>query len=610
MAYIPVSTGSVTSGERGCCRIKDFSGGLCRSVSDFDTEDNKLSALCDMTAEGAALTVRGGVCERERLVPSFHSMLKETFGGSRLFHCGGTLYRFDGETLTAAASNLPDQSSTLYRMNRAVYLLTENEKLYKIDADFTVSEETPYIPVVAESEDYGSTFTVKEPANMMSKRVKVHYVVTHRVSMTFTLPYEIDLAAEAPIFRIDGVKQNFTHLSAEGGKKLFVNEDIAAGLLELEYTVNEESFSTYRKQLFGCRLAVCFGGSTAGGTRVFLTGNDAFPSVYCCGELSSPTYFPDTLRETLGDGSETVNAVEKRYEKLYFFTERHIFAMSYEFDGQNGASFPVSEINTTVGCGMRGSVQLIDNTPVFAHPREGVFLLQSTDIFSELNVCELSRGILPDGGALASVQTTCSCDFDRHYGLFDGEKLLLWDYGNTPYYNTGNTEKAAKRLCWTVLSGFEGAKALFEQNGTLYCIRERGEDLYLAAYDKESDGDVRLLPSDGADAQPHTERVDFTAHFATKQYDFSLPNIPKKLTELSFTYSCGGKIPRCTLHLWGDGNRFYSIRVPLAVKNGTVRLKVPPYRAYRFKLEAEITGGRLSFRDPTFSYTLCPRAKL
>ena len=633
MAYIPVSPGSVSDGQRARCRIKDFSGGLCRSLPDSDIEDNQLSELSDMLVSGAALTVRGGVAETEKLKAPFHSLLKETFCDSRIFHCGDTLYRLDDTGLSVLSSAVPDQNSTLYRMKQKVYFITEDGHIYETDDTFTVHEIVPHIPVVTESADRGATLTVIEPANMMSKKVIARYTGLAHNSATLTLPYEIK-ADTTPIIRIDGVKQHYTNVSGKGNKTLYIGENIEEGVLEVEYTVDEESFTTYRKQIFGSRIAVCFGGSTSGGSRVFLTGNDAYPGMYFCSELMNPSYFPDTLRETLGDGSETVTDAEKRYEKLYFFTEHHIFSMGYSFDEKNGASFPVSEINTPIGCGMKGSVRLIDNTLVFAHHREGVFLLQSTDIFSELNVREISQNIRV-GGAFSAEKAVCSCDFERKYCLFDGEKLLIWDYGNAPYYSSGNSVKSGRRLCWETVTGFEGAVSLFELLGTLYCIRKRGEELFLAAYDAQGDGDVKRITqttnagSDATDttegesstdsdtdtateteAEPTFETVDFTAHFATKQYDFGVPYEPKRLSELSFTYACGKRIPKLTLRFSGDGKVFYRVRVPLAVPNGTIRLRIPPYSAYRFRMEADIESGNLTFRDPVFTYTVCPRAKM
>ena len=143
--------------------------------------------------------------------------------------------------------------------------------------------------------------------------------------------------------------------------------------------------------------------------------------------------------------------------------------------------------------------------------------------------------------------------------------------------------------------------------------------MILACYDENADYDALLvLPETGNETENETEseteasvaEVDFSAGFATKSYDFGIPYRPKRLTELSFTYACADRIPKLTLHFSGDGKRFYDIRVPLSTKSGSIRLRIPPFSAYRFKLEAEISAGRLSFRDPVFTYILCPRAKM
>ena len=80
MAYIPVSPGEITSSSSVRCRIKDFSGGLCKTLSDLDIADNQLSFMSNMLASGAALAVRGGILENERLAGTFHSLLREEYG--------------------------------------------------------------------------------------------------------------------------------------------------------------------------------------------------------------------------------------------------------------------------------------------------------------------------------------------------------------------------------------------------------------------------------------------------------------------------------------------------------------------------------------------------
>lgn len=608
MAYIPVNPGTISGKARYRCAVKDFSGGLVYTDDPSDLEDNQVSALENLLVSGSGFISRNGVRETDILQGTFHSLLREEYSDCRLFHCGSVLYRFDGETLYTLSDTVPDEKSVLWRLNNKVYLATSGGHMYQVDESFSCEEVEPYIPTVMESKDISMTsFTVKEACNMLTPWVKADYYCGTTTAVILTLPYEMD-TSKTPRFYLDGVRKTDVNYSSEGNKRLYIGNFYSGEgtLLTVEYAATGAEFTEYAAQIYGCELAVCFGGSTAGGTRVFLTGNEAYPGQYFCSELADPLYFPDTRRETLGDGSENVVDAEKRYEKLYFFTRRHIYAMSYSFNENEGASFTVSEINTSVGCGMKGSVQLIDNTLVFAHRREGIFLLQSTDIFDELNVRSISQNI-STGGVFAGEGPYASCDCHRRYYLYDGSRMLVWDYGTTPYYNSGDTGKAGRRLCWQTLSGFDGCAALFSLAGQLYLIRSRGGNVLLAHYDPEADTDSFLSVSEAGTVEE--SQKDFRAVFTTKDYDFGYPDQPKRLYECSFSYRFQTRTPAVTLHFYGDGEEFYTVKADFLKKQGVLRLRIPPYSACRFRVGAEVSGGKAELRSLVFGYYDCPRLK-
>ncbi len=161
-----------------------------------------------------------------------------------------------------------------------------------------------------------------------------------------------------------------------------------------------KTFDGAKKKITGCTAAVRFGGEAAGvagGTRVFVTGNAAYPYHYWRSDIglhvsAGMTYFPDLSEEVLDQNSEAITAAAKMGEQLILFKESSVFAVGYSFDGEN-VYYPVRECSNVIGCDMPGSVQLIDNRLVFAHSRSGVHMLVSADNALENIVKPLSANV-------------------------------------------------------------------------------------------------------------------------------------------------------------------------------------------------------------------------
>ncbi len=210
-----------------------------------------------------------------------------------------------------------------------------------------------------------------------------------------------------------------------------------------------------KQKISGCTMAVRFGGESAGlagGTRVFVTGNAAYPYHYWRSDIglhvsAGMTYFPDLSEEVLDQNSEPITAAAKMGEQLILFKENSVFAVGYSFDGEN-VYYPVRECNNSVGCDMPGSVQLIDNRLVFGHSRSGINMLVSTNNALENIVKPLSANINTLLLREKNLQNAVSCDFSRYYWLCVNGRVFLWNYGATPYYDYADYDRAQRRLAW------------------------------------------------------------------------------------------------------------------------------------------------------------------
>ena len=293
-------------------------------------------------------------------------------------------------------------------------------------------------------------------------------------------------------------------------------------------TAYEEDGTTPKKnRITGCTSVVRFGGEAAGvigGTRVFAMANAKFPYRYWRSDLglhvgTGVEYFPDTSEELLDQNSEAITVAAKMGDELIIFKEKSIFAVGYSFDGKD-VYYPVRECHSAIGCDMPGSVQLIDNRLVFAHSKDGVYMLMSSNNELENIVKPISANINPFLLKENNLKDACACDYDRYYWLCTGGSVYLWDYDTTPYYDYADYDKAQKRLAWYRFDNI-GATNFFEDGGLCYGAAA---------------GIVRFTKS----------RNDFgraiSAYFKSKAFDLGSPEEEKTFMCLYPSFSMDGNI--------------------------------------------------------------------
>ncbi len=601
MANVPISITNMHSAHRYIKTIPEFSGGLVVSENADNLEGNQLSELCNMFYHDGKLCSRYGISKitlGDEITGKFYSMTDEPFDGNMIFHCGTGIYRFDGASVTLIYNNFPDTQSICYRMNDMVYFLSRNRVVVEVNTAFEVTVPEPYIPTVYTNANItGTEFETVEPANMLSSRIKCGYTIT--TGSSYHLKYPVDTSKPVYLYKGDKLVSETVGIYSDNRFRpnnaydSFVNGDIAV----IEYTaiIDGTEFEEYFDKIYGCSLAVCYGGTAEKGTRVILSGNEKHPGKYFKSALLNPLYFPDTSEEVLADGCENITAMHKRYGKLYFFTKKQIYALSYSFDLATGADFVLSEISGKTGCDMPGTVQLIDNSLVFANKESGVMILQSTDNFDEQNIKPLSQNILPGSVAFPSDEISTSYDFDRKYFISHGDNMYVWDYGRTAYYETGDYHKAQRRLAFYKFSGFGSCKKLFALSGKLFYFTA-DENSSLLLYDSASCVDT-------FQSESKTE-----SYFVTKEFDFGIPYCKKKLEYIIFNADCsyGGKL---RVSVFADRKEYYSKEIPFSDCNRKIKLKLPPFLADFFKVRFEMSGGRMSLSGISLAYLPVQRTK-
>ena len=229
------------------------------------------------------------------------------------------------------------------------------------------------------------------------------------------------------------------------------------------------------KKIANMQFATWFGGDRSGingGTRLFVSGNPDHPNLVHWSDINNPLYFPENNYAYIGESSQKVTGFGKQTDILVIFKEHEIYSAEYVsgntytaqdvIDGKvvdvtaNAAVFPITPINSGIGCDCPNTIQLCNNRLIWATSDGAVYGLMAANQASERNVRKLSAMIESRLKAEDRylLKSALSCDVDGHYMLFVWNRVYLLDYmdGVFQYYATYSDERKAQRnmswYCW------------------------------------------------------------------------------------------------------------------------------------------------------------------
>jgi hypothetical protein len=430
----------------------------------------------------------------------------------------------------------------------------DGAQIWRIGPDFSVSAVSPYIPVVMiNCKPDLSSSSDKDAFNLLGPGFTVKYngdgIYNNGTCVSGSTVYKLPLTG----LDVD-TETNKLEVYIDEQKKIPVTDyavvrDIPdhatvtfstpppAGtnnvcitayktLYEKNYLGQDDTSRPFRNRILKCMLGMAYGGESAGlfgGTRVFVAGNPEYPFHYWRSDLGGQgagmSYFPDTSEELLDQNPERITAMAKMANQLVIFKTDSIFAVGYNFDGKD-AYYPVAECQSTIGCDMPGSIQLIDNRLEFGNTRHGIMILISTSGTLENNVKPLSANINAQLLRESNLKEACSADFERYYWLCVNGYVYLWDYDTTPYYNYADYDVAQKRLAWYKFNNINASE--FVSDTALYYAK--GANI------------VKFV----------TERNDFgtaiNGYFKTKAFDLGKPQIYKMFKSVYPSFSSNGDV--------------------------------------------------------------------
>lgn len=506
--------------------LPELNGGINTRDPVYNIMDNQSPDMLNLWYRNKALCKRDGQAFTVECSDVYR--ISKRYNGYYVVHAGESLYKWgDDETWQKIKTGIAQKAGVFVEFGDTLFYI-DGLEIWQIEDDYTVKSVDPYVPVVminckpdlTDSDD-------NESFNLIGAGFCVHYHGDSSATK-YQLPLNNLDSAEVKVVvnGVEMIKEIDYDFDQHEGVITFINITPKTGFNNVWITANKVATGN-KEKITGCTVAMPFGGESSGvdgGARVFLMGNKDYPLCYWRSDLGlhqsyGMRYFPDINEEWLDQNSEPITAAAKMGGEMIIFKTNSIFAISYAFDGMD-VYYPVRECHSAVGCDMPGSVQLIDNRLVFANSTDGVHMLISTNNKLEETVKPLSANINDLLLAEEELADASSCDFERYYWLCVGDKVYLWDYEGTPYYNYADYEKAQRRLAWYRFDGMSVND--FLADGQLYYAGSKGI--------------VKFIKNKNDFGQA------FNAHFVSKAFDLGKPNMLKTFVEVYPSFRSDGNV--------------------------------------------------------------------
>lgn len=399
------------------------------------------------------------------------------------------------------------------------------------------------------------------------ENIIVEYTGGNGAVYTWVIPPDKDIVS------IDiGGKQIFARIIRVSGGLYFLDSDGVTAYHLPKVKDNNLVVTAWKtdpnalEKIAHMRCSVWFGGDRSGlngGTRLFVAGNKAHPNLVHWSDINNPLYFPENNYAYIGQSSQSVTGFGKQSNLLIIFKEKEIYSTEYVagnnytaqdvLDGKvvdvtaNSAVFPITPINSGIGCDCPHTIQLCNNRLVWATSEGRVYGLMAANQASERNVRELSAMVGKLLETNRPLKNALSCDFNGQYLLFVQNKVYVLDYmdGAFQYYSSYSDERQAQRKMpwhiWEIPQEID-VSVLISDSGRLSFLSgqeaRRWDDIYgkwekklfAVLYNLEGYDDVLAVPQFIGDAICEVRPI--SSMFQTKIFDFGVPDRRKTIRRL------------------------------------------------------------------------------
>jgi len=453
-------------------RTVPLNGGLNLIEREWKLADNQTSKVLNMWFREGELCKRWGQeYINEALEKPILTVYKYKYDGKIIFHSDTKLYTMDDEgTISEIYDGVTAKKGSFFKFNGLIYF-RQKGKYLEYDGT-TVSVVTPYIPtVIINRTPSGGGDTLEEYNRIGTGFINKFNGTTSDKNYQLT---DTDLDATEVLCTVDGVTK-------EEGIDFTVNRTTGVVAFNTFQTQGQNNvvitaFKTVQDDIdsvLDCKYAIPFGGQND--NRLFIGGNGS-GYFYWTGISANgidASYFPYNNYNVIGNPDEDITGFAKHYETLCIFKEREIYGETYTFDGTKGI-FNTYNINSSIGCDCPDTIQVIMNNIVWLNSYLGVHILISTEKTNQRNVLPISRNINPKLLVESNLKSASSVDFNGKYWLCVNDKVYLWDYFISPYYDTGNPEENARRLSWWYFDNINAGMWITHEDELYYADRTEG----------------------------------------------------------------------------------------------------------------------------------------
>ena len=449
-----------------------LNGGLNLIDREWKLSNNQTSKVLNVWFKEGELSKRWGQeYVNTALAKPILTVYKYKYGGNIIFHSDTKLYKMNDEgTITEIYDGVTATKGSFFKFNGLIYF-RQKGKYLEYDGT-TVSVVTPYIPtVIINRTPSGGGDTLEEYNRIGTGFINKFNGTTTDGNYQLT---DTDLDATEVLCTVDGVTKtentDFTVNRTTGLVTFGVYQTLGQNnvVITAFKTVQDDIDS-----ILDCKYAIPFGGQND--NRLFVAGNGS--GYFYWSDISADgidaSYFAYNNYNVIGNPDEDITGFAKHYETLCIFKEREIYGETYAFDGISGI-FNTFNINATIGCDCPDSIQVVMNNVVWLNSYLGVHILISTERTNTRNVLPISRNINPKLLAESNLKSVSSVDFNGKYWLCVNDKVYLWDYFISPYYDTGNPEDNARRLSWWYFDNINAGIWITHEDDLYYADRAVG----------------------------------------------------------------------------------------------------------------------------------------
>ncbi len=317
-----------------------------------------------------------------------------------LAHCGDKLYRFDSQEPVLIHQGLNRAKSsiffTFHEDKTKAFILTGREYLVYDGSSVKDVSEVAYIPttLIAKTPDGGGT--ALEAINLLQPKRTEKFAADGTKKIYYVFSKDLD---ETEVVIQQKISESSTTTLKEG-----TNFTVDRALGKITFTIapakssiigEDNIFITYAKtdneslsKIKNCNKHTFFG--MGSDTRVFVTGNENYPSYDWFCHTNDPTYFGDTNFSIVGSSNTKIMGYGKIGSHLIVVKEDNsqdttIFLRSPYFDSDEKLKFTLQGCITGIGAISPYSFAQLVDEPLFLS-NTGVYAITSNAITAERTV--------------------------------------------------------------------------------------------------------------------------------------------------------------------------------------------------------------------------------